>query len=98
MEIKASYKTSFQCHNGTFALIGGADLTLEYDYGYNYSKVRVTLPIIISHNYIQLSSNCVLISRSLISSRGSNNKYKPSQLRFFLKLILLLTLKRFSLY
>ena len=40
MEMKASYTTPFRCLNGSYALIRGADLTLEYDYGYNYSKVR----------------------------------------------------------
>ena len=54
LEIRGSYTTTFQCSNGSYALIGGADLTLEYDYGYSYSQVRVALYII--NNCMQLNS------------------------------------------
>ena len=43
----ASYTTSFQCSDGSYVLISGDNLTLEYDYGYSYSQVRMTLSIII---------------------------------------------------
>ena len=42
LEITASYTTSFRCFDGSYALIGGADLTLEYDYGYSYTEVKIT--------------------------------------------------------
>ena len=45
-EMYASYTTSFQCFDGSYALIGGADLTLKYQYGLSYDKVRITLLII----------------------------------------------------
>ena len=41
LEIIASYMTSYECLNGGYGLIGGANLTLEYDYGYNYFEVRI---------------------------------------------------------
>ena len=47
LEIKASYTTPFPCLDGSYALISGVDLTLVYDYGYNYTDVRMTL-----YNYI----------------------------------------------
>ena len=42
LEIKGSYTTSYQCSDGSYALITGADLTLEYDYGYTYNQVRIS--------------------------------------------------------
>ena len=42
LEIRASYTTPFLCFDGSYALIGGADLTLEYDYGFHYSEVRMS--------------------------------------------------------
>ena len=47
LKITTSYRTSSQCSDGSYALIGGANLTLEYNYGHNYSRVRRTLPTIL---------------------------------------------------
>ena len=41
LEIVASYTTSFRCFDGSYALVSGADLTLEYDYGYRQFQVRM---------------------------------------------------------
>ena len=43
LEINATYTTSFQCQDGSYALISGADLTLKYDYGHSVKHVRITL-------------------------------------------------------
>ena len=49
LEMAASYTTSDRCHNGSYALIGGATLTLEYDYGYSNHDVRMALSTVIIH-------------------------------------------------
>ena len=46
-----SYTTSFHCFDGSYALIEGADLTLEYDFGHSNNDVRITL----STNIVQLT-------------------------------------------
>ena len=51
LEITGSYTTSFECLDGSYALISGDNLTLEYNYGYTYTEVRMTL----SKNIFQLS-------------------------------------------
>ena len=53
-QLRASYKTPFECFDGSYALISGADLTLEYDYGYQYSEVRM----ILLYPTIQLLMQC----------------------------------------
>ena len=53
--ITGSYSTSFRCFDGSYALINGADLTLEYEYGLSVSEVRMTLSRLIFYSYVQLS-------------------------------------------
>ena len=54
IQITASYTTPFKCVDGSYALINGTNLTIEYNYGHNFSEVRIILSTIISPNYIDL--------------------------------------------
>ena len=47
LKINASYTTSFQCFDGSYALISGDTLTLEYDFGFSYKDVSMRLSNII---------------------------------------------------
>ena len=54
IHITASYTTPFKCSDGSYALISGTNLTIEYNYGHSRSEVRMTLSTDISPNYIEL--------------------------------------------
>ena len=67
LEITTSYTTPYQCSNGSYALISGTNLTLEYDYKHHYSKVRMTwsltftviisYPIVSNHHKKEVNNN-----------------------------------------
>ena len=48
LEMEGLYTTSFLCFDGSYALISGANLTLQYDYRHNQLQVRM----ILSTNYV----------------------------------------------
>ena len=60
LEINGSYTTSFQCLDDSYALISGDTLTLEYNYGHNFSEVRKTLCKLI-FSFIAISNDQCLV-------------------------------------
>ena len=57
LNFTSSYTTSFPCDDGSYALIEGANMTLEYDFGFSHYKVRKRLSTIISQLSINIFFN-----------------------------------------